>query len=61
MSTRSGDLDPGLVWYLARTEKMNAKQFNEMVNSRIRAARDIGDQFRHARLAGARNPGHAGG
>jgi acetate kinase len=21
MSTRSGDLDPGLVWYLTRTEK----------------------------------------
>ena len=34
MSTRSGDLDPGLVWYLARTENMSAKQFNEMVNSR---------------------------
>ena len=33
MSTRSGDLDPALVWYLARTEKMSAKQFNEMVNS----------------------------
>ncbi|MGA8863525.1 MAG: acetate/propionate family kinase [Gallionella sp.] len=32
MSTRSGDLDPGLVWYLARTEKMGAKQFNEMIN-----------------------------
>ena len=32
MSTRSGDLDPGLVWYLARTEKMSVKQFNEMVN-----------------------------
>jgi acetate kinase len=32
MSTRSGDLDPGLVWYLARTEKMSAKQFNRMVN-----------------------------
>ena len=32
MSTRSGDLDPGLIWYLARTEKMSAKQFNEMVN-----------------------------
>jgi acetate kinase len=32
MSTRSGDLDPGLVWYLACTEKMSAKQFNEMVN-----------------------------
>jgi acetate kinase len=32
MSTRSGDLDPGLVWYLSRTENMGAKQFNEMVN-----------------------------
>jgi acetate kinase len=32
MSTRSGDLDPGLVWYLARTKKMGAKEFNEMVN-----------------------------
>ena len=25
MSTRSGDLDPGLVWYLARTEQIDAK------------------------------------
>jgi acetate kinase len=32
MSTRTGDLDPGLVWYLARTEKMSATQFNDMVN-----------------------------
>jgi acetate kinase len=32
MSTRSGDLDPGLVWYLERTEKITAKNFNEMVN-----------------------------
>ncbi len=32
MSTRTGDLDPALVWYLARTENMSAKQFNEMVN-----------------------------
>jgi acetate kinase len=32
MSTRSGDLDPGLVWYLSRTEKMGANQFNQMVN-----------------------------
>lgn len=34
MSTRSGDLDPGLVWYLARTEGLDAQGFNEMVNSR---------------------------
>lgn len=33
MSTRSGDLDPGLAWYLARTEGMTSEQFNEMVNS----------------------------
>src|SRR5665811_2385359 len=33
MSTRSGDLDPGLIWYLARTEGLDAKQFNVMVNS----------------------------
>ncbi len=32
MSTRSGDLDPGLLCYLARTEKMSVKQLNEMVN-----------------------------
>jgi acetate kinase len=32
MSTRSGDLDPGLFGYLARTEGLDAKRFNEMVN-----------------------------
>ena len=32
MSTRSGDLDPGLVWYLARSEKMTAAEFHHMVN-----------------------------
>jgi len=32
MSTRSGDLDPGLAPYLERTEQMTPKQFYEMVN-----------------------------
>ncbi len=32
MSTRSGDLDPGLVWFLASTQGLEPKQFNEMVN-----------------------------
>jgi acetate kinase len=32
MSTRSGDLDPGLVWYLARVEGLDARHFNQMVN-----------------------------
>ncbi len=32
MSTRTGDLDPGLVYYLARTEDMTAKRFQQMIN-----------------------------
>jgi len=32
MSTRSGDLDPGLAPYLLRTEKMSTSEFYEMVN-----------------------------
>jgi acetate kinase len=32
MSTRTGDLDPGLVYYLARTERMTAAKFQQMVN-----------------------------
>jgi acetate kinase len=32
MSTRTGDLDPGLVYYLAHTERMTAAQFQQMVN-----------------------------
>jgi acetate kinase len=32
MGTRSGDLDPGLVAFLARTEGMNADAFDDLVN-----------------------------
>lgn len=32
MSTRTGDLDPGVVSFLAHTEQMTASQFHEMVN-----------------------------
>jgi acetate kinase len=32
MSTRTGDLDPGLVYYLSRTERMTAAKFQQMVN-----------------------------
>jgi len=34
MSTRSGDLDPGVAPYLARTEQVSTEQFYEMVNHR---------------------------
>ncbi|MDH5739110.1 MAG: acetate/propionate family kinase [Nitrospira sp.] len=33
MSRRSGDLDPGLVSYLARTEGMSVDRFHQMVNA----------------------------
>jgi acetate kinase len=33
VSTRSGDLDPGLAWYLARTAGLDARGFDEVVNS----------------------------
>jgi len=33
MSTRSGDLDPGVVAYFARTEGMTPEQFHRMVNT----------------------------
>jgi acetate kinase len=32
MGTRTGDLDPGLAYYLARTERMTAARFQQMVN-----------------------------
>ncbi|HSZ84694.1 MAG TPA: acetate/propionate family kinase [Puia sp.] len=32
MSTRTGDLDPGVAWYLMHQEKMSAKQFNYLIN-----------------------------
>lgn len=33
MSRRSGDLDPGLVSYLARTESMSVDRFHRMINT----------------------------
>ena len=32
MSSRTGDLDPGVVYYLARTKRMTAARFQRMVN-----------------------------
>jgi acetate kinase len=32
MSTRSGDLDPGISWYLSREENVTARQFHHMIN-----------------------------
>ena len=32
MGTRSGDLDPGVAWYMMNSEGMNTKQFNHLIN-----------------------------
>ena len=54
MSTRSGDLDPGVAAYLARTENMSTDQFQDMVNHRSgmlgisESSSDMRDLLRHA-------------
>ena len=32
MGTRSGDLDPGVAWYLMQSEKLSTEQFNHLIN-----------------------------
>jgi acetate kinase len=32
MGTRTGDLDPGVAWYMMRSEKLTPRQFNNIVN-----------------------------
>jgi acetate kinase len=32
MSTRPGDLDPGVAWYLMKAENLTPKQFNNLIN-----------------------------
>ncbi len=32
MSTRCGDIDPGIAWYLMEFEKLNATQFSHLIN-----------------------------
>ncbi|MDA3881283.1 MAG: acetate/propionate family kinase [Prolixibacteraceae bacterium] len=32
MGTRPGDLDPGVAWYIMKSEKLSPKQFNMLIN-----------------------------
>jgi acetate kinase len=32
MGTRTGDLDPGVAWYMMRSEKLTPRQFNNLIN-----------------------------
>ena len=51
MGTRSGDIDPGLVSFLSRSEKMTPAQFDRMANHESGTAWSIGNQFGYAGLA----------
>ncbi len=48
MSTRTGDLDPGVMCYLAQTERMSAEQLQHMVNheSGLRGVSEISSDMR---------------
>ena len=58
MSTRTGDLDPGLIYYLARTERMTAAQFQHMVNheSGLLGVSQVGSDMRDLLSKEAANP-----
>jgi len=48
MSTRTGDIDPGLAWYLERSEGLSAEQFNHMANFEsglLGVSEDSGDMY----------------
>jgi len=32
MGSRSGDLDPGVAWYMVQSENLSSKQFNHLIN-----------------------------
>jgi hypothetical protein len=32
MGTRPGDLDPGVAWYMMKSENLTPKQFNNLIN-----------------------------
>lgn len=32
MGTRPGDLDPGVAWYMLKSERLTAKEWNQMIN-----------------------------
>ena len=35
MSTRTGDLDPGVAWYIMQSENLTPKQFKNLINAPV--------------------------
>ena len=60
MGTRTGDLDPGLAYYLARSERMTRAAISADGEPRIGVARRVGNELRCARSARARGTRCAG-
>jgi acetate kinase len=58
MSTRSGDLDPGVFVYLSRTEGMTAEQFQHLVNyeSGLRGISETSSDMRDLTARSAQDP-----
>jgi acetate kinase len=56
MSTRTGDSGSGVVYYLARTERMSSRNFSGWSITN-RAARSFRDQFRPAGSCSAQEAG----
>jgi acetate kinase len=61
MGTRTGDLDPGVAYYLARTERMSATRFQRMVNheSGLLGVSGISSDVRDLLAREAAGDGHA--
>ncbi len=61
MGTRSGDLDPGLVAYLSRTEAMDAERFERLVNheSGLLGVSGLSGDLRQLTAAAPTNPAAA--
>jgi len=58
MGTRSGDLDPGVVVYLARAKQLDATRLEELVDQRcgLRGISDLSADMRDLHAAEADNP-----
>jgi acetate kinase len=61
MSTRTGDLDPGVAYYLARTARMSPARFQRMVNheSGLRGVSGTSSDLRDLCAREAKDPGAA--
>ncbi len=59
MSTRTGDLDPGVAWYLMESEKLSPEQFSHLINHEsglLGISETSSDMRELMKIAGNRQP-----